>query len=221
MGLVGYQRDEASHASSRGQLTLLRLISSPLLRTGSLPLLLLLLLLHSPTVSLLHHHHHCQTHYNPHTLPNTHVPIHQRSSLVSTSHQRGCEPKTISRTPKMPSNRSHSKIEVQLSFSYSSPKDFFAALTDQQMIPMFSRGEIVYILPSPSLSSSSSSIQPKDCKKLWVWQCKYDEKAASAMTYLLKDGPGQDAKDVEGWVSEDRLREWYEPKEEEPLIDLS
>lgn len=95
-------------------------------------------------------------------------------------------------------------------------------LTDQQMIPMFSRGEIVYILPSPSSSSSSSStVQPKNCKKLWVWQCKYDEKAASAMTYLLKDGAGENAQDVGGWVSEDRLRDWYEPKEEEPLINLS
>lgn len=37
--------------------------------------------------------------------------------------------------------------------------------------------------------------------------------------YLLKDGPGEDAKDV-GWASEESLDDWSEPKKEESLIDL-
>lgn len=110
----------------------------------------------------------------------------------------------------MPSNGINPKIEVQLLFTLQD----VAVLTDQQETPRFSRGEIVYIG-----SSSSSAVQPKNCKKLWVWQRKPDEKSDSDMSYLLKDGPGKDAKDV-GWEIEDRLCEWYEPKEEESLIDL-
>ena len=37
--------------------------------------------------------------------------------------------------------------------------------------------------------------------------------------YLLKDGPGEKAKDV-CWMSEDKLQEWAQPKVEESLIDL-
>ena len=37
--------------------------------------------------------------------------------------------------------------------------------------------------------------------------------------YLLKDGPGEKAKDV-CWTSEDKLQEWAQPKVEESLIDL-
>ena len=58
--------------------------------------------------------------------------------------------------------------------------------------------------------------------KLWVWQHKYDksyDNGSGAMLYLLKDGPGADAKDVR-WVSEEDLREWFPPKEEVSLIDL-
>ena len=37
--------------------------------------------------------------------------------------------------------------------------------------------------------------------------------------YLLKDGPGEKAKDV-CWISEDKIQEWSPPTEEESLIDL-
>lgn len=37
--------------------------------------------------------------------------------------------------------------------------------------------------------------------------------------YLLKDGPGENAKEV-GWVSEENISEWSPPKKEESLIDL-
>lgn len=40
-----------------------------------------------------------------------------------------------------------------------------------------------------------------------------------AMSYLLKDGPGEEAKDM-GRVAEGDLSEWHPPKEEESLIDL-
>lgn len=141
-------------------------------------------------------------------LSNTYT-FQSTKSPLANEYQRGCE-QIISCTPKMPSNGINPKIEVQLPFTLQD----VAVLTDQQETPRFSRDEIVYIG-----SSSSSAVQPKNCKKLWVWQRKPDEKSASDMWYLLKDGPGKDAKDV-GWEIEDRLCEWHEPKEEESLIDL-
>lgn len=65
-------------------------------------------------------------------------------------------------------------------------------------------------------------------KKLWIREIKCDsshEKSRSELEdekswwYLLKDGPGEDAKDV-GWASEESLDDWSEPKKEESLIDL-
>ena len=144
----------------------------------------------------------------PINFSNTHT-FQSTKSSPANEYQRGCE-QYISCTPKMPSNGIHPKIEVQLPFTLQD----VPVLTDQQVPPRFSPGEIVYIG-----SSSSSDVQPKNCKKLWVWQSKHDEKVASNMSYLLKDGPGKDAKDV-GWEIEDRLREWYEPTEEESLIEL-
>lgn len=85
---------------------------------------------------------------------------------------------------------------------------------------MFSRGDIVYIITDPYFSSA---VQPKNRRKLWVWQSKQNlsyEDAASNMSYFLKDGPGENAKDV-GWEPEDSLREWFPLKEEDSLIDLA
>ena len=48
---------------------------------------------------------------------------------------------------------------------------------------------------------------------------KNDRWSDGNIVYLLKDGPGEKAKDV-CWMSEDKLQEWVQSKVEESLIDL-
>ena len=94
-------------------------------------------------------------------------------------------------------------------------------LINLQFTPALNRGEIVY----DNNDRVSRDGEPTRTK-LWVWENKYDPSygkqpgySGGAMLYLLKDGPGADAKDVR-WVSEEDLREWYPAKKEESLIDL-
>lgn len=92
--------------------------------------------------------------------------------------------------------------------------------TKAQPQPIYTRGHIVY-----DKSDVDSRGEPTR-KKLWVWEMKYDptyESASShrerkkALSYSMKDGPGEKAKDM-GLVSEEDLRE-TEP-EVENLIDF-
>ena len=92
--------------------------------------------------------------------------------------------------------------------------------TKAQPQPIYSRGLIVY-----DKSDVDSRGEPTR-KKLWIWEMKYDptyESASShrerkkALSYSVKDGPGEKAKDM-GLVSEEDLRE-TEP-EVENLIDF-
>ena len=83
------------------------------------------------------------------------------------------------------------------------------------------RGKIVYIITD----LHSIKNQPKDCQKLWIWEHKWDPtwknvgRGDGNIVYLLKDGPGEKAKDV-CWMSENKIQEWTQPKVEESLIDL-
>ena len=93
-------------------------------------------------------------------------------------------------------------------------------LIDPQFPLCFERGEIVW-----DTNDRDSNGEPTRTKR-WVWETKYDPSygkkpgnSGGARLYLLKDGPGADAKDV-GWASEGNLREWFPPKEEVSLIDL-
>ena len=96
----------------------------------------------------------------------------------------------------------------------------------QQSSNIYFRGTIVYI----ATDLYSIKNQPKDCQKLWIWEHKWDPNYKNSSSYsryesygnilyLLKDGPGEKAKDV-CWTSEDKLQEWAQPKVEESLIDL-
>lgn len=85
---------------------------------------------------------------------------------------------------------------------------------------IFRRGDIVY-----DATDCDSRREPTR-KKLWVWEKIYEpsyEKSTSpqerkmAMSYYVKDGPGEEAKDM-GRVSEEDLHDWS-PKEE-LLIEL-
>ena len=90
---------------------------------------------------------------------------------------------------------------------------------------IYVRGTIVYI----AIEVGSSENQPKDCQKLWIWEHKWDpnyknkpntrSESYGKTLYLLKDGPGEKAKNV-CWMSEDKIQEWRAPKVEESLIDL-
>ena len=94
----------------------------------------------------------------------------------------------------------------------------------QQPDAIYLCGEIVWI----PADYGSPDEQPKDCKKFWIWEQKWDPNYKTSFRdyfsyghhfYLLKDGPGEKAKDL-GWVIEDKIRDWYPPKVEESLIDL-
>lgn len=109
---------------------------------------------------------------------------------------------------------SRSKITQSSKYIYSAKE------TKAQPQPIYSRGLIVY--DKTDLDSRGEPTR----KKLWVWEMKYDptyESASShrerkkALSYSVKDGPGEKAKDM-GLVSEEDLRE-TEP-EVENLIDF-
>lgn len=89
-------------------------------------------------------------------------------------------------------------------------------LTDAQIPVAFKRGEIVV-----DKNDCDSNGKPTGAK-LWVWENKYNPPTKTdggAMFYLLKDGPGESAKDLR-WVREKHLKNWFPAKEEEPLIEL-
>ena len=82
------------------------------------------------------------------------------------------------------------------------------------------RGELVF-----DINDRDSKGYPTR-KKLWVWETKYvpnykDSQwgTKNAILYLVKDGPGENAKDV-GWVREEDLHIGIRLEEGESLIDL-
>ena len=85
----------------------------------------------------------------------------------------------------------------------------------------WTRGEMVY-----DRTDCNSKGEPT-YKKLWIWETRYDPSyppksrgdSVGDRLYSVKDGPGEKANFVGGWVRERDLYEDF-PKEEESLIDM-
>ena len=93
----------------------------------------------------------------------------------------------------------------------------FTLLTNQQSVAKYCRGETVVIKKNRDPKGRPPGT------RFWIWEAKYDPSYSKSttrherekiMSYLLKDGPGEDAKDV-GWATEASLEDWLPPTQEQ------